>query len=99
MATASWVLPTTYTNGDPIPPGTPIVTHIYLDGVEVAVSKPGETSVQFTAGLVPGESYNATAKCEVEGVEDELSAPSDPPFVFVVPFLIANPPTGLSITS
>jgi hypothetical protein len=89
-------LPTTYENGDIILSGAPIVTHIFMDGVEVAVSPPGATSMDFPIVLEPGKAYSFTAKCEIDGIDDELSAPSDPPFVYVVPFLVVSPPSGLS---
>jgi len=98
MSTAHWTLPTTYTDGNPIPAGTPLVTHLFMDGVEVAVSPPGATDMDFDVVLEPGKSYTFSAKCEVDGVPDDLSAPSDPPFVFVVPFQVVNPPVGLSIS-
>jgi hypothetical protein len=95
MGTAHWTLPTTYADGSIIPSGSLLVTHIFLDGVEVGVSSPGAVEMDFDVVLEPGKSYEFTGKCEVSGVPDALSAPSDP-FVYFVPFPVVSPPSGLS---
>ncbi len=96
---ATWILPTTYSDGSAIPADvqSKLVTHIYRDGVEVAASAPGATEVSFQVDEVQGQSYSYTGRCEVDGVPDELSAASEV-YVYTVPFVPANPPTGLSIS-
>jgi len=96
---ADWTLPTTYADGSAIPAEVlaKILTHIYRDGVEVAVSAPGATSVSFDVTEVQGQAYVYTGKSEVDGVVDDLSVASEAT-TFIVPFLVLSPPTGLSIT-
>lgn len=97
--TAHWALPTTYSDGSAIPADVlaKLVTHVYRDGVEVAASAPGATEVSFSVDEAQGQSYSYTAKCEVDGVPDDLSAASEV-YVYVVPFVPTNPPTGLRIS-
>lgn len=101
MATrkATWILPTTYNDGSAIPPETlaKLVTHIYRDGGEVAASAPGATEVSFQVDEAQGQSYSYTGRCEVDGVQDDLSAASEV-VVLTVPFVPTNPPTGLRIS-
>lgn len=101
MATrkAEWTLPTAYSNGVPISPeaAAKLITHVYRDGVEVAASAPGATSVEFEVEEVPGQSYAYTAKSEVDGVADDLSGPSEV-VLLAVPFLVVNPPTNLAVS-
>lgn len=97
--TVYWELPSTYSNGTAIPPEVQakLVTHIYRDGREVAISAPGATTVSFAVDEVQGQAYSYTARCEVDGVPDDLSAASEV-VVYTVPFVATNPPTGLHIS-
>ena len=93
---ATWVLPTTYSNGEAILPAdqVKIVTHVLMDGVEVGVSSPGASSWDGEIVMVQGQSYTFKATCELDG---QTSLPS-PEVVFTVPFVPTNPPTGLTIS-
>jgi hypothetical protein len=94
-----WTLPTTYSDGSAIPAevAAKLVTHIYRDAVEVGVSAPGATEAVIEVAEVPGQSYVYTGRCEVDGIDDPLSAPSEVA-LFTAPFLVAGPPTGLRIS-
>jgi hypothetical protein len=93
---ANWVLPTTYTNGEAILPAdqAKIVTHIFMDGVEVGVSSPGATQWDGEIDMVQGQSYKFTATCEING----LFSVASPEVTFTVPFFPPNPPTNLAIS-
>lgn len=97
--TVYWSLPTAYSNGEAIPPEVQakLVTHIYRDGMEVGVSAPGATEASIIVDDVAGQSYSYMAKCEVDGIPDDLSAPSEV-VTLTIPFLQVNPPTGLRIS-
>jgi hypothetical protein len=93
-----WSLPTTYTDGTPIPPEiiALLVTHIFRDGVEIAVSDPGATEKIVDVDETPGDTDEYYGRCEVAGIDDTLSAPGEV-LVFQVPFLVASPPGKMSI--
>ena len=93
---ATWTLPTTYANGDPITTEDQalIVTHIFMDGAEIGASKPGESTWTGDVVMVQGQTYHFTATCEING---QFSVAS-PEVTFEVPFFPPNPPTGLAIT-
>ncbi len=97
--TVYWELPTTYSNGTAIPPEiiAKLVTHIFRDDVEVGVSDPGATSMVVTVDEIPGDTDAYYGRCEVDGVADDLSAPSEV-VVLTIPFLVVSPPTGLRIS-
>lgn len=94
--TVRWDLPTTYVDGSPILDPSKIVTHIYADGNEVGVSTPGASMWTGDVPSVQGQTIIFSARCELAGVDDPLSAPAE--VTFVTPFLATSPPTGLSIT-
>ena len=96
MRTATWKLPTTYSDGTVIPPGNVarIVTHLYMDGVEIGVSTMGAATWSGEIAMVMGQTYNFTAACTLDG---QTSLPS-PEVAFTVPFVHTNPPTSLIIS-
>ena len=96
MATrkVEWALPTTYTNGTAIADQSQIVTHIFVDGVEVGVSAPGASEWTGEVPSSPGQSLVFTAACELAG---QMSAQAEG-VAFQIPFQVPNPPTGLRIS-
>lgn len=96
MATrkVQWELPTTYTDGTAIADKSAIVTHIFVDGVEVGVSSPGATEWVGEVPSSPGQTLVFTAACELAG---QMSAQAEG-VAFQIPFLVPNPPTGLRIS-
>ena len=97
--TVYWELPSTYSNGTAIPPEiiAKLVTHIFRDDVEVGVSAPGATEMVVEVAEVPGDTDAYYGRCEVDGINDPMSAPSEV-VVLTIPFLAVNPPTGLRIS-
>jgi len=96
MATRNvkWTLPTTYTDGSAIADQSQLITHIFVDGVEVGVSSPGASEWTGEVPSSPGQTLVFTAACELAG---QMSAQAEG-VVFKIPFLAVNPPTGLRIS-
>jgi len=95
----SFILPTTYENGETIPAdkAAKLVTHVYVDDVEVGASVPGASQWVGDVPQEQGQSLTFSCRCEVDGVADDLS-PESAEVVFALPFLQTSPPTGLSIS-
>lgn len=92
----SWVLPTTYTDGTSTDQGK-IITHIFVDGVEVGASDPGATEWQGEVAGAEGATLRFSAACEMDGVADDMG-PFSPEVIYNVPFRRVSPPTGLTIS-
>jgi len=96
IRTVSWELPTAYSNGGTLDQSK-VVTHIFVDGIEVGVSDPGATSWQGEVAGAEGATLRFQASCEMDGVADDMGAMS-PEVIFNVPFRVVGVPTIVSIS-
>jgi hypothetical protein len=92
---ADWNLPTTYSDGTPIPAEkiAAIVCHIYRDGVEVQVTPAGATSAMIDVGS-PGNTSRWTMHALLDGSESVMSGEVQ----WTEPFPVPMPPVITAIS-
>ena len=92
--TISWDMPTTFTDGTPMPPASVarIKVHVFKDGTDVYVTLPGVTS--WPIEVTPGQTNAWELTAELDG----MVSPKSAPFSYSEPFQTPMSPTILAIS-